>query len=293
MALDLSQLRVFVAVATSGSLTRGASVLRMQQPTVSRAISALERDLGAPLFERRARGVALTAKGHALFEACSPALEALERGIASAMAEPETPGILALGAAEVVANTLTTRVHVALARRQPSLVPYVLVAPADVLAERVRSGALAFALVMHVRRGAGLGVRTLAPLRHHLVVARGLERDPRVLARFIGSREVEDPANRQFPTLDRLRRLVPGAHIAASTNSLTAHKAMVLAGLGVAVLPELMVRVELEAGVLVSVLPEVELSFPLLSVSRTGTVWSAPARAYVAEIESALADSVS
>ncbi len=288
MGLDLSLLRVFVAVAANNSLTRGAAALRMQQPTASRAIAALEHELGAPLFERRARGVALTPKGQAVLEACSPLLEALERGIMSALAEPDAPGILPFGAAEVVASTVATRVQAALAKKQPSLVPYMLVGPADMLTERVRNGALEFALVMHVRRGPGLGVRSIANLRHHLVVLRSLERDRRVLARFIGSREVEDPGNRQFPTLDRLRALVPDAHIAASTNSLSAHKAMVSAGLGVAVLPDLMVRAELDAGVFASVLPDVELAFPLLCLSRTGTVWSSHAKAYLAEVGHAL-----
>lgn len=289
MAIDLSLLRVFVAVANAGSLTRAAATLRMQQPTVSRAVLALERDLGVPLFERRSRGVVLTPQGEAVLDASAPLLEALEQGIAGALAAPEAPGILAVGAAEVLAATIVPKVVVALAKKKPSVVPYVLVAPADVLAERVRQGALAFALVMHVKRGPGLGVRALPPLRHQLVVARGLERDRRVLARFIGSREVEDPGNRQFPTLARLRTLVPEAHIAASSNSLTTHKALVLAGHGVAVLPELLVRAELDAGQLVPVLPEVG-PFPPLLVSRTGTVWSEPARAFLTEVEHALAE---
>lgn len=285
--LDLSRLRIFVAVAHTGSLTRGAAALRMQQPTVSRSIALLEKELGVALFERRARGVALTEKGQRLLDATQPLIDDLERSIAGALAEPEAPGILPIGAAEVVANTILPRVHSDMARSLPNLAPYVLVAPADVLADRVQSGALSFALVMHVKRRAGLGVRTLDGLRHHLVVARAHARDKRVLARFIGSREVEDPGNRQFPTLEKLKAIAPDAHISASSNSLTLHKAMALAGLGVAILPELMVRAELESGELVSVLGD-ELSFPLLCLSRTGAAWSAAAKAYIGAVEAAL-----
>ncbi|MCA9608152.1 MAG: hypothetical protein KC619_21230, partial [Myxococcales bacterium] len=122
-----------------------------------------------------------------------------------------------------------------------------------------------------------------------LVVAADRAADRRVLARFIGSREVEDPGNRQFPTLDRLRRDVPEAAIAASTNSLSAHKAMALAGLGVAILPEPFVRAEIAAGSLVALYPDEPLAFPVLRIARTGMVWSAADRAYLEAVDAALA----
>ncbi len=287
MPLDLTRLQVFSVVAAAGSVSRGATLLRMQQSTVSRSIAALEEEFGAPLFERRARGVSLTEKGQRLLEASAPHLSALERSISEAFTTPAGPGILPLGASEVIATALLPEVHTQLFASDPQTSPYVLVAPSDVLVERVRGGGLDFALVMHARRAPGIGIRSLLPLRHFLVIGAAWADDRRILARFIGSREVEDPGNRQFPTLDRLRSSIPEATITASCNSLSAHKAMVLAGQGVSVLPEFLVRAELRTGTLVAVWPE-PMAFPMLCLSRTGTVWTRRARRYLEIVEERL-----
>lgn len=61
--MKLNQFRDVVAVAERGSLRAAARHLRAAQPALSRSIHELERELGVPLFERRARGMVLTAMG--------------------------------------------------------------------------------------------------------------------------------------------------------------------------------------------------------------------------------------
>lgn len=61
--MDLRKLTYFIAVVEEGSISGAAQRLHMTQPPLSQAILTLERDVGAKLLERHARGVAPTAAG--------------------------------------------------------------------------------------------------------------------------------------------------------------------------------------------------------------------------------------
>ena len=75
--LDLNLLRVFLVVADSGSVTAAAARLYLTQPAVSAALRRLTEAVGAPLFARRGRGLALTSRGTRLLAAVRPHLSAL------------------------------------------------------------------------------------------------------------------------------------------------------------------------------------------------------------------------
>lgn len=61
--MDLRTARYLVAIAEQGSLTRAAEVLFVGQPSLSRSMRSLERDLGATLFDRSGSPLTLTPAG--------------------------------------------------------------------------------------------------------------------------------------------------------------------------------------------------------------------------------------
>lgn len=89
--LDLNLLRVFIVVAQTGSVTAAAARLYLTQPAVSAALKRLAAAVGAPLFSRAGRGLALTARGERLLADAGPHLTALvEAALAPSVFDPKT-----------------------------------------------------------------------------------------------------------------------------------------------------------------------------------------------------------
>lgn len=77
--IETTSLRYFREVALQGSLRHAAERLFVAQSALSRQISALEEELGVALFERRARGMALTEAGRLLLEYADDSRARLEK----------------------------------------------------------------------------------------------------------------------------------------------------------------------------------------------------------------------
>jgi len=81
--LGISRLRIFDAVARTGTMSAAAALLHLTQPAVTRAVQALESDLGARLIERRRAGSFLTAKGAILARRTERFFQQLDAAIAA------------------------------------------------------------------------------------------------------------------------------------------------------------------------------------------------------------------
>ncbi|MEV6367937.1 LysR family transcriptional regulator [Micromonospora musae] len=79
--VELRHLRYFLAVAEELSFTRAAALLHVSQPTLSQQIRALEKSVGAPLFQRDPGGPRLTSAGDALLEPARRAVVEVTDGI--------------------------------------------------------------------------------------------------------------------------------------------------------------------------------------------------------------------
>lgn len=76
--MDWDKLRIFHAVAEAGSFTHAANSLNLSQSAISRQVSALEQDLGVPLFHRHARGLVMTEQGETLYNTAHDVLLKLD-----------------------------------------------------------------------------------------------------------------------------------------------------------------------------------------------------------------------
>jgi DNA-binding transcriptional LysR family regulator len=111
--MDWDKLRIFHAAASAGSFTHAGESLNMSQSAVSRQVSALEQDLGVPLFHRHARGLILTEQGEHLFRAANDVLVKLEAVRSHLTETSEKPsGVLRITTTVGLGSTwLTQRIH--------------------------------------------------------------------------------------------------------------------------------------------------------------------------------------
>ncbi|ROO88269.1 DNA-binding transcriptional LysR family regulator [Actinocorallia herbida] len=146
--MEMHQLAYFVAVAEERNFTRAAARLRISQSGVSAQIRQLERELGAELFDRASRAVALTAAGKAALEPARAVLKAAEE-VARSVDDVRglVRGSLTVG---MVIGCTVTPLFAALAdlnAGHPGVEVALLEDASDRLADGVRAGVLDVALL--------------------------------------------------------------------------------------------------------------------------------------------------
>ncbi|RBI85546.1 LysR family transcriptional regulator [Rhodosalinus halophilus] len=120
--LHWSLLRAFLAVAETGSLSAAARALGTSQPTLGRHIRALEQQLGAELFTRQARGLALTATGQELMAPAQRMREAAAEIARTGAAQAgRLEGTVRVTASRVVSHYLLPPVLADLRRAEPAI----------------------------------------------------------------------------------------------------------------------------------------------------------------------------
>lgn len=88
--MELRHIRYFVAVAEELNFSRAALKLHTAQPSLSQQIRDLETEIGAPLFTRNKRNVALTEAGRAFLDEARLTLAQAQRAVASARRAADT-----------------------------------------------------------------------------------------------------------------------------------------------------------------------------------------------------------
>jgi len=96
--VDLRQLRYFTQIVESGSLSKASRQLFIAQPALSQMLSKLESEVGKPLLNRSARGVAPTDNGLALYHHARFMLRQLDQALSIARQESKAvQGMVSVG----------------------------------------------------------------------------------------------------------------------------------------------------------------------------------------------------
>ncbi|WP_371618677.1 LysR family transcriptional regulator [Streptomyces sp. NBC_00454] len=122
MTPTLAQLRYLVAVADCRSITSAAASVFVAQSALSRAVQAMERDLGVELLARRGRGVDLTPEGARVVRLARTVLDAVEA--IDDIGTPHTqgtPATLTLVTTPTLALDLASQLVQAFTERQPTI----------------------------------------------------------------------------------------------------------------------------------------------------------------------------
>ncbi|MFB7860852.1 LysR family transcriptional regulator [Streptomyces sp. NPDC056069] len=278
--MDLTLLRTFVTVHRAGSFTRAAALLGLSQPAVTSQIRTLERQLGRPLFLRRARGVTPTTIGDELAHRAAPHLDALVE-IAGAGLDEQT-GLRTLHVAGPPEFTS--------ARVLPALTPLVtqglavrasLLVDAQESLDGLAAGHHDLAVATARPRGELFTTTALCDEEHVLVAApRWAARlSPEALREGAGALErlpvVE--VHESLPFVSRYWTAVfeskPAAAATVIAPDLRAVRDSAVSGAGLAVLPRYLCEEDLERGRLVALLdPPVPPLRTYFLVIRTGTL---------------------
>jgi len=281
--LDVTRLRVLVAVARHGSVTAAAHSLNYAQPSVSHHLARLEAETGTKLIQKAGRGIRLTDAGRLLAERASEIigrLDAVENELAAYSGL--RAGRLRLAAFPSALGTLVPAAAAMLDARHPSVDLRLTEAEPPEALRMLRAGYVDVALIFrHENEGPpgaeeGDAERAADPepdgegLREHVLLdeavnlvmpgAAGTPSLPEVapavtelwpddLARFADHRWIAGCDRCREHLLQQCAAAGYTPKISFTTDDFVAVQALVTAGLGVALLPSLALSAARNPGV--------------------------------------------
>ncbi|AAY90821.1 LysR family transcriptional regulator [Pseudomonas protegens] len=261
---QLHRVQTFLAVVDFGSYTRAAQYLGISKAMASLHIKALEQALASTLLIRTTRQVTLTETGQALYDEFKGIVANIDTAFDNVLhGRDRVSGKLRISSTAEYAETFVLPILPLFTARYPEvrLSYHFNSSLNDLVAEKldlvIRLGHLA---------DSGFKGRQLADYAIVLVASPALLKDRQVTQPeeldawpWIGNSNLGGPPGWTFshPRRGEVEVKVSPGH---ESNSATAIRAMALAGLGLAVLPEWMVLDDLGNGRLVRVLPEYRLA---------------------------------
>jgi DNA-binding transcriptional LysR family regulator len=292
--MELNEIEAFIAIQRIGNFTRAANALYISQPAISRRIELLERELGAPLFERLPMGVRLTEAGRAFLPHAQQVLAALHDGAVAVHAlEEDVPGqahgSITLALVGTLAGTHLTGQLQAFRQTYPLVRLLLRTARSDEVSELVQQGEALLGLRYFNDPRAGIcsqpvieePLQVVSALQSRLIA--GTPTEPAALAGIpwigfpTGTRSSGEPFA-HILTRQLLRTGLDGAEM-IEIDSLPAQKRLIEADFGVGLLPASSIEEEVRLGTM-RVLPVDALTttVPVVAIYRRQGYLSRAAR---------------
>lgn len=250
MAFTLRQLRTFVAVAEAGGVSQAAQALSLSPSAVSEAVKDLEGDLGVPLFERHARGLAATQGGRTFLRHARAILAQAQaaRLAARGGGREALAGRLSLGVTALMAGYVMSDLLARFRRANPDVELTAIEDTAEHVEHLLIGGELDVAVMvtgsLRARDALRVEIVEVSPFRLWLPAGhRLLAQDAIALSDLaaeplitLSVDEMEEEAARLLSALS------PRPRVAFRTRSVEAVRSLVATGAGVAILPDLVYR---------------------------------------------------
>ncbi|MHB1653885.1 MAG: LysR family transcriptional regulator [Desulfitobacteriaceae bacterium] len=251
--MDIQQLRALREVARRRSFSGAAKELFVSQPAVSRQISSLEAEIGMPLFVRMGNHIVLTDPGRKLLVYAEEILQTLEQAMRTLQnLQDLRQGMVTVAADAYLSKYFLPRFAGEFNRRYPGLQLRVLTYPQDKLPEILADGRADLAYFCGEPGEDVLLTQEQICLERLCFVAPGpigadIEANIKEYTPFIYPPDVGSLTN-------EYRKVLPQdmnqADLPLVIESLEGIKTVILSGTGCSILPENLIRVEMENGYL-------------------------------------------
>lgn len=254
LPLNFNHFYYFYEVARAGSFTAAARELALSQSALSVQIKQLEEAMGGALFDRRKGGVDLTEMGVIAFQSAERVFQDIDRMLAQIReSEQQFHGTVTIGTVNSIGIYLLPPVLSAFKASFPDVRVRIEFREADGVTDLVQTGKVDFAIMPWNRRFADLTGVLLTRNKMFLVgppghpLATGQNVSPRELEKYPFVGYAEGMHTRTLMDALMKRMQVSIEYATESTNTATI-KHMVMAGMGLGVLPEVAVSEDIRGG---------------------------------------------
>ena len=255
LPMEIHQLRYFVAVAEEGSFSNAAEREHISQPSLSQQIQKLEEELNQQLFDRLPRSVVLTEAGKTLLVYARQILSGIADARQAVTAlEHEVAGKLSVGAVPSIALYVLPRLIGNFQRSYPKVTFELFEDTTDKLAQQLEDGTLDLAIAsgsddeMPNLARDSLGrepLLLLVPEKHRLARRKNIRWNELASEKFLLLHE-KHSLSIQVRGLLAANHLNP--ELVLQGAQLVTIARMVAAGLGVTLIPQMMLNTEFVKG---------------------------------------------